>query len=175
MRILPLALVERHVPDEVLVDHARRSSAITHRHAVAQTTCALYVLVARGLLRGAPLTAALADATATLRSMSAGPWIATLDLIEAWSGRSGRGYVVDAFWSAWDAFAGATSYRETIERAIRYGNDTDTTACIASGLAGIHWGIEGIPEPWLAGMRGRAIVEPLLESLLATASGTDPA
>ena len=37
--------------------------------------------------------------------------------------RHGRGVVWDSFWSAWDAFAGASSYKDTIERAIAYGND----------------------------------------------------
>ena len=173
MRILPLALVERDLPDEVLVDHARRSSAITHGHAVARTACALYVLVARRLLDGADAAAALANATATLRAIHAAEAeseasVAALELIEAWPGRAGRGYVVDSFWSAWDAFAGAASYRDTVERAVRYGHDTDTTACIAGGLAGIHWGLGGIPAEWLAGMRGRTIVDPLLERLIGT-------
>jgi ADP-ribosylglycohydrolase len=173
MRILPLALDEREVTDAMLVDHARRASAITHAHPVAQTACALYVLVARRLLDGAEPAAALSDATLTLRGIHApgegsSRWAAALDLIEGWSGRSGSGYVVDAFWSAWDAFAGASSYRETIERAVRYGHDTDTTACIAGGLAGIHWGIDGIPAPWLADMRGRAIVARLVDGLIET-------
>jgi hypothetical protein len=73
--------------------------------------------------------------------------------------------VWDSFWSAWDAFAGATDYRETIQRAVAYGNDTDTTAAIAGGLAGIRWGIGGIPVEWLEGMRGRDIVEPLIGRL----------
>jgi protein-tyrosine phosphatase len=173
MRILPLALAGRDVSDEVLVEHARRSSAITHGHPIAQTICALYVLAARRLLFGSEPTAALADATATLRRIHAagnesGPWAAALEVIEGWKGRSGRGYVVDAFWSAWEAFAGASSYRETIERAIGYGNDTDTTAGIAGGLAGIHWGIDRIPAPWLAGMRGRTIVVRLVDGLIET-------
>ena len=75
----------------------------------------------------------------------------------------------DSFWSAWDAFAGADSYQQTIERAVAYGNDTDTTAAIAGGLAGIYWGIDGIPAEWLAGMRGRDVVAPLVDRLLATA------
>lgn len=173
MRILPLALVERDVPDEVLVDHARRSSAITHGHPKAQTSCALYVLVARRLLDGSEPAAAIADALTTLRRLvsadgGAEGLAAALEVIEGWTGRSGRGYVVDSFWSAWDAFAGAATYRETIERAVRYGHDTDTTACIAGGLAGLRWGLSGIPEPWLAGMRGRAIVDPLVERLLGS-------
>ena len=82
-----------------------------------------------------------------------------LDTITAYAGRTGSGYVVDAFWSAWDAFAGsASSYRETIERAVRTGHDTDTTAAIAGGLAGAWFGLDGIPPAWLGGMRGQSIV-----------------
>jgi hypothetical protein len=44
-------------------------------------------------------------------------------------------------------------------RAIAYGNDTDTTATVAGGLAGVYWAICGIRRDWLDGMRGRAIVE----------------
>ena len=38
-----------------------------------------------------------------------------------------------------------TSYRETITRAVAYGHDTDTTACIAGGLAGAYWGFDRHP------------------------------
>jgi ADP-ribosylglycohydrolase len=171
MRILPLALVERDISDADLVEHAHRSSAITHGHPIAQAACALYVLIARNLLTGHSREESISLARGTLRhTYHQRPDIAlrlpALDTLEAWSGRSGRGYVVDSFWSAWDAFAGAKSYRETIERAVRYGHDTDTTACIAGGLAGLRWGLEGIPLEWRGGMRGNAIVEPLIDRLL---------
>jgi ADP-ribosylglycohydrolase len=81
-------------------------------------------------------------------------------------GRSGSGYVVDCFWSAWDAFRAASSYRESVERAVGFGEDTDTTAAVAGGLAGAYWGVEGIPADWLSEMRGRHIVEPLFARLL---------
>ncbi len=110
---------------------------------------------------------ALADARASLRNVLAdqADHVAALDHLEAYKERGGRGSVWDSFWSAWDAFEGADSYRETIERAVSYGNDTDTTAAIAGGLAGIYWGLDGIPEEWLADMRGREIVEPLVGRL----------
>ena len=98
-------------------------------------------------------------ATSTARSRS------------SWRGtrRTGSGHVADAFWSAWDAASSARSYADAVVRAVRFGNDTDTTAAIAGGLAGIRWGIAGIPHDWLAGMRGRAIVGELLDRLLAEA------
>jgi len=53
----------------------------------------------------------------------------------------GTGYVVDALVSAARAFDEASSFDDAIVRAIRFGNDTDTTAAIAGGLAGIRWGV----------------------------------
>ena len=74
--------------------------------------------------------------------------------------------MLDSFWSAWEAFAAGGSYREVIERCVRYGGDTDTTACIAGGLAGLRWGLDeahgGIPGEWLEGLRGKEIVEGIL-------------
>jgi ADP-ribosyl-[dinitrogen reductase] hydrolase len=183
MRILPLALVERDgregpldgdvVDDATLVAHAHAASRVTHGHVRCQVTCALYALVVRRLLHGDAPDEALQTARRTLRRIyrsdaAAAVHLAAFDELEAWTGRSGRGYVFDAFWSAWDAFAGAGSYPETIVRAIRYGNDTDTTAAIAGGLAGVHWGWRRIPTPWRRAMRGRRVATPLADRLVAT-------
>ena len=65
------------------------------------------------------------------------------------------------------AFRSSAGYRSTVERAIEFGNDTDTTAAVAGGLAGAHWGLESIPSEWLEQMRGRDIVVPLVERLTA--------
>lgn len=173
MRILPIALVYRDADDDALADMAHRASSVTHRTAPAQVACALYVLIAARLLRGGQPEEALAGARSSLRARydraRDAQRLAALDRLEAHPERAGRGGVTDSFWSAWDAFAGAAGYQETIERAIAYGNDTDTTAAIAGGLAGIQWGIDGIPPAWLAGMRGREVADPLVDRLLATA------
>ena len=172
MRILPVALVYRDADAETLIGYAHRASRVTHGHPVAQAACALYCLSIQLLLAGAAdPEQALAGARSTLRGHytrgTDGPrFLVALDVIEAWEGRSGRGWVVDSFWSAWDAFAGADSYRSTVQRAVAYGNDTDTTACIAGGLAGAYWGVRTIPQEWLAALRGREIVEPLVARLI---------
>lgn len=176
MRILPIALVERETSDAVLVDQAHRSSAITHGHPLSQAACALYVLVAQNLMSGAARAESLTSARGALRRTyqqraDRAVRIAALDELEAWTGRAGRGYVVDSFWSAWEALAGAATYREAVERAIRYGRDTDTTAAIAGGLAGIRFGRSGIPDHWLAKMRGAVLVEPLVARLVGSGSG----
>lgn len=167
MRILPIALVGHQAPDAELVAQSMRASSLTHRHARARVACAVYVLTARSLIHGAKdraqvLAAAFDSVSATVGQAES----RELSVLKNYPGRAGSGYVVDCFWSAWEAFSGGDSYRDVIERAIAYGNDADTTACVAGGLAGIYWGLDAIPAEWLGGMRGRGVVEPLLEKLL---------
>jgi ADP-ribosylglycohydrolase len=171
MRVLPIALAGRGESDSTLVGWAVASSAVTHGAPLAQAACALYVLVARRLLvDGADPAAALADATTALRGELAGTALEEgLRELLAWPGRSGTGHVADAFWSAWEAFVDAATYEEAVIRAVRLGHDTDTTAAIAGGLAGIRWRISGIPAAWLAAMRGREVAGPLVDRLLGTA------
>jgi len=54
-----------------------------------------------------------------------------------------------------------------VRAAIRLGNDTDTTACVAGGLAGLRDGIDAIPARWRDGLREPELFRPLLDSLLA--------
>ncbi len=175
MRILPLALVERTVTDERLVEMAHLASRVTHGQPRCQVACALYSLVTRRLLAGDRERAAvLGDARSGLRKIYVDAGLSAhlraLDELEAWTGRSGRGFVLDSFWSAWDAFAGAESYRDAVIRAVRYGQDTDTTAAIAGGLAGAYLGIDDIPADWRAGLREPSIILPLVDGLVATST-----
>jgi len=169
MRILPVALAGRGMDDATLVRWAVAASGVTHGAPLARVACALYVLLATRFL-AAPdePAAALAGAREALRTEVAGtPLEAALADLLGWDRRTGGGHVADAFWSAWEAVEGAGSYGAAVTRAVRFGNDTDTTAAIAGGLAGIRWGIGGIPPAWLAAMRGRDLAGPLVDRLLA--------
>jgi len=176
MRILPVALVGRDLSDAELVAQAQIASRVTHGHPRPQVACALYVLIARDLLRGETDTAAILEAcTARYRSVPEAHLEALEELIARRSKvRYGAGYVLDTFWSAWEALTGAASYREAVIAAVKYGHDADTTACITGGLAGIRWGIDGVAEEWLVQMRGREIAEPLVRRLVDLASEPMP-
>ena len=170
MRILPVALVGHDLEPERLIAQACRSSKLTHAHPRSQAVCALYCLVVQLILRGETrrdqaLAQALVSASRHLPPGVKGE----LETIRRYSQRSGSTYVIDAFWSAWEAFAVSASYRETVERAVRYGNDTDTTAAIAGGLAGAYWGLEAIPAEWRRGMRAQETASRLVDRLLRTA------
>ena len=173
MRILPLGVWDEAADNATLIERAHLASRVTHAHPRCQVSCALYVLVARSLLTGET------DAAATLESsvarLQAGTYDGRPEMARALGElvshpsastvRYGRAYVFDAFWSAWEAFALTDSYPACIERAVGYGHDTDTTAAIAGGLAGLRYGIDGIPTEWLEALRGRDIVEGILGRL----------
>lgn len=167
MRILPIALVSPDAPATELVTMAMRSSAITHGHARARVACAVYCLIAQRLLKGQPPSTALDAALGQARASLPAELHQELEILEEHPVRHGASYVLDCFWSAFESFTSSDSYQETVTRAIKYGNDTDTTAAVAGGLAGVYWGVGGIPAEWLRGMRGQEIVDPLVQRLLS--------
>src|SRR5688572_27724700 len=110
MRILPVALVDPADDDAELVRRAHLAGRVTHGATRCQVACALYVLVARILLDrpdGEP-EVALALATDRLLAAYAGDAVNASVLRELLAHRStvrkpGGGWVLDSFWSAWEA------------------------------------------------------------------------
>ena len=50
-----------------------------------------------------------------------------------------------SLWCLWNT----SSYAEAVLMAVNLGADTDTTAAITGSLAGIYYGVDGIPKEWL--------------------------
>jgi len=81
---------------------------------------------------------------------------------------TGSGYVVDSLRSArW--VVPKANYEQVVRAAVALGHDTDTTACIAGGIAGLMRGIDDIPVRWRKALRGMEMIEPLLNGLLQSA------
>lgn len=168
MRVLPAALLPVE-DDETLINRARRQSLPTHGHPRSLLACSLAALLARRLLEGNTFVQALDDAQDVLEGH-----VGSLERYELGvllDGRldapQGSGYVVDSFWSAVAAVLRTTTFEDCMRCAIGFGNDTDTTACIAGGWAGLLYGEQAIPPRWLATLRGKHLVEPLLDRLNA--------
>jgi len=167
MRVLPLALWHEGSDAELVAD-AHRQSIVTHGHLRSQVCCALYCLWARRTLEeaGDPWR----EAVFALRAIYGPDSPETAEL--EWSvrpdlppGGTGSGYVVDCLRSAlWAVQAGG--YEAVVKAAISLGRDTDTTACVAGGIAGLRDGVEAIPPRWREGLRGRDLADPLLLRLV---------
>jgi len=69
------------------------------------------------------------------------------------------GYVVHSMEASIWSLLNTESYKDCVLKAVNLGEDTDTTAAIAGGLAGLHYGYESIPEEWLKKIQKREFVE----------------
>jgi len=168
MRCLPVAMIASSRDEAIRL--ARKQSLITHGHVRAQLCCALYCLTAMGILEGQSAPDALRAAEDELLQRHSGT-DEEAELKIVLDGRfeppQGSGYVVDSLWSATHCLLSTRSYEECAKRAVALGNDTDTTAAIAGGLAGLLYGENALPSRWLTALRERTIVESWLARIHA--------
>ena len=60
-----------------------------------------------------------------------------------------RGYVVYTLEASIWCILTTNCYKEAVLKAVNLGEDTDTTAAVTGGLAGLIYGEAFIPEEWL--------------------------
>ncbi len=58
------------------------------------------------------------------------------------------GYVIHTLEASFWCLLNSESYLESVFKAINLGDDTDTTATVVGGIAGIYYGLEEVPENW---------------------------
>jgi ADP-ribosyl-[dinitrogen reductase] hydrolase len=168
MRVLPLALWHQG-SDEELVRDAHQQSVVTHGHLRSQVCCALYCLWARYTLAGQ--ANAWEQAVGRIKEIYTPNSREYVELMRAVKpdtlvNGQGSGYVVDTLHSARWAMQNS-AYEEVVKAAISLGEDTDTTACVAGGIAGVRDGVNTIPQRWLDHLRGKDILEPELQRLIS--------
>ncbi len=169
MRVLPLALWHKGSDLDLIAD-AFDQSAVTHGHLRSKICCALYCLWARRILQN--VGNAWQSALETFCKIFHEGTIENTELVTRIFPQNaeyeirGSGYVVDSLRAAiW--LNEKNSYEEIVKTAISLGDDTDTTACIAGGIAGLRFGVSAIPARWRENLRGAENYEPLIEKLLS--------
>ncbi|HJJ27781.1 MAG TPA: ADP-ribosylglycohydrolase family protein [Methanocorpusculum sp.] len=179
MRILPAvyAAYAKYGSDAVKTpaafDLIHTYSALTHAHPISKMTCGIYACVAVKLLDGEDKVWAVEEgASAAARYYHENPefrpWYQyftrifnrILGNIGEVGIRSG-GFAVDTLEAALWVLLTQESFEATVLHAVNLGEDTDTTAAVAGGLAGILYGAEAIPKEWKAGLLGREELEAL--------------
>lgn len=153
MRVLPVALWHQG-SDEHMCQIAQEQGLPTHGHLRSQVACALYCLWARQLLNGAAdgFDEAVDRLFDIYEAQENDDALKELDFILSDEGRAprGSGYVVDTLWSARKAFLSSDKHDDVVRAAIALGNDCDTTAAVAGGLAGLRSGMAGLSASWLS-------------------------
>lgn len=193
MRILPLIfhLYPRYGEDfwesPEAVDAIHETCALTHGHKRSQIACGMYLSVAAMLISSTRL-----------------PYAVTQGVMRAWQYYSGlpdyagelehyarissegfpltpreeiksSGYVVDTLEAAIWCLLTTDSYESCVLKAVNLGEDTDTVAAVAGGLAGLYYGPSAIPAQWHEQIPRAEYIEELCAALyrVVTRQGFD--
>ena len=62
------------------------------------------------------------------------------------------------------------SFSDIVLRAVNLGGDTDTTGCVAGGLAGVWLGVDAIPAGWKDALSKDPPLEDLVGRFVAAAA-----
>lgn len=157
MRILPMAFYCNEPWDPVI----KQVAGLTHNHLISHSCCRIYVYLAQALASGMPLEIALEQLPSYSAILADNAWDYVEHILDYPKPRDevkSSGYVVDTLDAALWALRSTDNYRDCILAAVNLGDDTDTVAAVAGGLAGIMYGFDkdyGIPWTWIRHLRYR--------------------
>lgn len=178
MRILPLVFYVYHKPIHERYELIQQVSAITHGHVCAVIACFYYLEFAKQVMEGYDKLEIYSnlqrDIPVHLIQLSIPPQeirrfdrllrgkIQDLDVQQIQS----SGYVLHTLEASIWCLLTTSNYQEAVLKAVNLGNDTDTTAAVTGGLAGLLYGYDAIPEQWLAQLARKDEIEDLSERLV---------
>ncbi len=175
MRILPVSLASLSCDLGAFCDRISRASAITHAHDRSRLACVLHGLFVRALMRGDDPAKAHACAASDFRarygshaefahfSPLLNPDLAAQPEEAIQSSRYVLHTLIASIW----CLLTTNSFAECVLKAVNLGDDTDTTGCVAGGLAGVFYGTETIPADWLKALPRQEALRNLFEKFVS--------
>lgn len=157
MRIIPVVLRFVGEPTESFAARLEQASAVTHAHARSRMACVFYGLTIRHLLASKSTAAAVSEARTEFAAhyqhhpeLPRFNHILEDDLVTLPEGEVvSTGYVLHTLHASLWCLLTTNSYSECVLRAVNLGGDTDTTGCVAGGLAGVAYGKSQISKDWM--------------------------
>jgi ADP-ribosylglycohydrolase len=177
MRILPLVFYIKNKPIKDRFEITRKVSAITHGHIRAVVACFYYLEFARLLLQDVDkfqvynvlknhIVKFLRTISVSESEIAVYARLLTSDIFYAGESEIySDGYVVNTLEASIWCILTTNNYAEAVLKAVNLGDDTDTTAAITGGLAGLLYGYNNIPQEWLLTLARRDDIVLLAESL----------
>ncbi len=179
MRILPICIyaTEQGYEDKTSVWHVHKVSGLTHNHLRSKIACGLYYFLTKSILLGEGdfkgsigigLNRGFAYYMQDPKNETELSYYMALSDIENFSKRTeneikSSSYVVDSLEAAIWCLVTTENFAECILKAVNLGEDTDTIAAIAGGLAGLCYGYDGIPKEWLEVIQRREWIEKMCQ------------
>lgn len=161
MRLVPVVIAYAS-DDRAAREYAGRSSLTTHPHPWCYCACRLFGgMLCRALGGGSK------EEVLSVREGFYGEVESRLDRApkRLRSQLRSTGFVLDSLECAIWAFATTESFEEALIEAVNLGGDADTIGAITGQLAGAFYGLEAIPDRWLAPLHWRRKIETMAEQL----------
>ena len=178
MRILPLLFYIKDLPISERYEITKKVSSITHGHIRSVISCFYYLEFARNILLAKDKFEIYQNLQTEIRdflnSLPINPHEIFLfdrllkadisDLAEHEILSSG--YVLHSLEACIWCLLTTANYKEATLKAVNLGEDTDTTAAITGGLAGLLYGSDSIPKSWMEQLACKEDIEDLAERLV---------
>jgi ADP-ribosylglycohydrolase len=180
MRILPACLYYYEKGSEMLdgeiIQGIHDISGLTHNHLRSQMCCGLYYFMAKNVIDGRGKKTELQKLLQSgideglkfygqdIRNLTQMAYLGRLYYLDELKAEpeekiQASGYVIDSIEAAVWCLITTDSFKDCLLKAVNLGDDTDTVAAIAGGIAGLYYGYEAIPEEWLAAIKRREWIE----------------
>lgn len=186
MRIAPLVFHIADKPVKERFEITRLVSSITHAHIRSVIACFYYLEFCRGLLKGQDkfliykqlkeefpkhadaLQLPAYEVRQFERLLQQDIFSLGEDAIES------RGYVVHTLEASIWCLLTTGTYSEAVLKAVNLGGDTDTTAAVTGGMAGLLYGYDVIPVHWIHQLAKEDAIAKLAERLGEAISSSIP-
>ncbi len=177
MRIMPACLfcVDKQLNDDDAIKVIHQVASLTHAHIRSNIACGLYYFMVKAILEN---DGALLDRLQTglnhgfsfykhfLANQANVGYYDRLQNLNIFANTpqnaiKSSGYVVDTLEAAVWSLINTNSFDSALLLAVNLGDDSDTVAAIAGGLAGLFYGYDAIPKDWLQAIQKRQWIETL--------------
>lgn len=154
MRCWPVALAHWDDLTALLAD-SRRQSQVTHPHAECVAGCAFVNAALHHLLHGAGPQGAVRQALAQAGLPDELRQVVTTAPQKRRGELPNTGWVRHTLESAVWGLLTTDSFEEAVVQVVNLGDDADTAGAVVGALAGAAYGLDAIPDAWLAALHGQ--------------------
>lgn len=191
MRILPVCLylldlkAQNKITLDDSIDTIHKVAALTHNHVRSNMCCGIYYFMCDSILAGqdkgldlktllqeginkALTYYGLYEDPNVLEQMSYAKRLFYLDKFKELEEDDikSSGYVIDTIEAAVWSLITTDSYKDCMLKTVNLGDDADTVAAVAGGLAGLYYGYNGIPKEWLGVIIKRDKIEEICKGMI---------